>query len=163
MVGGSYKASASTSLICCQCSGVMGRRHHNSTWFENCTLVLAGEVHGERTMSNESLFSPLQLGVLQVPNRIIMAPLTRMRAGANSVPTALNNPQSNPQNAMSYTTSANFGSPRGSVKSLKSLSTQRRHGSIRAKRLLGRLTVGPPSLIFGMHCERELCAYCVPY
>lgn len=41
-------------------------------------------------MSKESLFSPLQLGALQLPNRIIMAPLTRMRAGANSVPTALN-------------------------------------------------------------------------
>src|SRR5580692_12991152 len=41
-------------------------------------------------MSIESLFSPLQLGALQLPNRIIMAPLTRMRAGTNSVPTALN-------------------------------------------------------------------------
>src|ERR1035438_4463629 len=41
-------------------------------------------------MSIESLFSPLQLGALQLPNRIIMAPLTRMRAGANSAPTALN-------------------------------------------------------------------------
>ena len=38
-------------------------------------------------MSKESLFSPLQLGAIQLPNRIIMAPLTRMRAGANSVPT----------------------------------------------------------------------------
>ena len=41
-------------------------------------------------MSNDSLFSPLQLGALRLPNRIIMAPLTRMRAGANSVPTAMN-------------------------------------------------------------------------
>ena len=41
-------------------------------------------------MSKESLFSPLQLGVLQIPNRIIMAPLTRMRAGPNSVPTPMN-------------------------------------------------------------------------
>jgi N-ethylmaleimide reductase len=41
-------------------------------------------------MSIESLFSPRQLGALQLPNRIIMAPLTRMRAGANSVPTPLN-------------------------------------------------------------------------
>jgi N-ethylmaleimide reductase len=41
-------------------------------------------------MSKESLFSPLPLGALQLPNRIIMAPLTRMRAGANSVPTPLN-------------------------------------------------------------------------
>ena len=41
-------------------------------------------------MSTDSLFTPLQLGALQLPNRIIMAPLTRMRAGANSVPTSLN-------------------------------------------------------------------------
>src|SRR5271156_5936325 len=41
-------------------------------------------------MSEVLLFSPLQLGAVQIPNRIIMAPLTRMRAGANSVPTALN-------------------------------------------------------------------------
>ena len=41
-------------------------------------------------MSKELLFSPLQLGVLQIPNRIIMAPLTRMRAGPNSVPTPMN-------------------------------------------------------------------------
>ena len=43
------------------------------------------------------------------------------------------NPQSNPQKAMSYTTSANFGSPRGSVKSLKSLIPLRCHRSVRAK------------------------------
>lgn len=36
-------------------------------------------------MSKESLFSPLQLGALQLPNRIIMALLTRMRAGASQV------------------------------------------------------------------------------
>jgi N-ethylmaleimide reductase len=41
-------------------------------------------------MSKESLFSPLQLGAIQLRNRIIMAPLTRMRAGANNVPTPLN-------------------------------------------------------------------------
>ena len=41
-------------------------------------------------MSKELLFSPLQLGAVQIPNRIIMAPLTRMRAGANSVPTPMN-------------------------------------------------------------------------
>jgi N-ethylmaleimide reductase len=41
-------------------------------------------------MSNESLFTPLQLGAIKLPNRIIMAPLTRMRAGANNVPTPMN-------------------------------------------------------------------------
>jgi N-ethylmaleimide reductase len=37
-----------------------------------------------------ALFTPLQLGAIKLPNRIIMAPLTRMRAGAHNVPTALN-------------------------------------------------------------------------
>jgi N-ethylmaleimide reductase len=41
-------------------------------------------------MSKESLFTPLQLGAIKIPNRIVMAPLTRMRAGADNVPTALN-------------------------------------------------------------------------
>lgn len=41
-------------------------------------------------MSKDSLFTPLKLGAIQIPNRIIMAPLTRMRAGATNVPTALN-------------------------------------------------------------------------
>jgi len=41
-------------------------------------------------MFNETLFSPLRLGAIELPNRIIMAPLTRMRAGDASVPTALN-------------------------------------------------------------------------
>src|SRR5580700_10803011 len=41
-------------------------------------------------MSKEFLFSRLRLGVIQLPNRIVMAPLTRMRAGANNVPTPMN-------------------------------------------------------------------------
>jgi N-ethylmaleimide reductase len=41
-------------------------------------------------MFKESLFTSLRLGAIQLPNRIIMAPLTRMRAGAANVPTALN-------------------------------------------------------------------------
>ncbi|MBP2301862.1 alkene reductase [Azospirillum picis] len=36
-----------------------------------------------------SLFSPLRAGALELPNRIIMAPLTRSRAGAGNVPTAM--------------------------------------------------------------------------
>src|ERR1700678_2771690 len=49
-------------------------------------------VHSARQalMSKETLFSPLRLGRIQLRNRIIMAPLTRMRAGAANVPTALN-------------------------------------------------------------------------
>jgi N-ethylmaleimide reductase len=41
-------------------------------------------------MKRPSLFEPLRLGSLTLPNRIIMAPLTRMRAGKGNVPTALN-------------------------------------------------------------------------
>jgi N-ethylmaleimide reductase len=41
-------------------------------------------------MSNDILFTPLRLGAIQLPNRVVMAPLTRMRAGSDNVPTALN-------------------------------------------------------------------------
>ena len=41
-------------------------------------------------MTMEALFDPLALGALMLPHRIIMAPLTRMRAGAGNAPTPLN-------------------------------------------------------------------------
>jgi N-ethylmaleimide reductase len=41
-------------------------------------------------MSESDLFTPFQLGPLLLPNRIVMAPMTRNRAGAGNVPTALN-------------------------------------------------------------------------
>ncbi len=41
-------------------------------------------------MPIDNLFKPLRLGAVKLPNRIIMAPLTRMRAGADHAPTALN-------------------------------------------------------------------------
>jgi len=37
-----------------------------------------------------NLFSPIQLGAYTLPNRIVMAPLTRCRAGEGNVPTAMN-------------------------------------------------------------------------
>lgn len=40
-------------------------------------------------MSTPDLFTPFRLGAIEIPNRIIMAPLTRMRAGTGRVPTAL--------------------------------------------------------------------------
>lgn len=40
-------------------------------------------------MNKMNLFTPLALGALSLPNRIIMAPLTRMRAIADGVPTTL--------------------------------------------------------------------------
>ncbi len=41
-------------------------------------------------MAEDIVFSPLRLGALQLPNRIVMAPLTRMRAGDGHAPTPLN-------------------------------------------------------------------------
>jgi N-ethylmaleimide reductase len=40
-------------------------------------------------MSTAALFSPVTLGALALPNRIVMAPLTRCRADVNHVPTDL--------------------------------------------------------------------------
>lgn len=37
-----------------------------------------------------TLFTPLPMGPLQLPNRIVMAPLTRSRAGAGNAPTCMN-------------------------------------------------------------------------
>jgi N-ethylmaleimide reductase len=36
------------------------------------------------------LFSPYRLGPLQLPNRMVMAPMTRNRAGPGNVPGKLN-------------------------------------------------------------------------
>jgi N-ethylmaleimide reductase len=41
-------------------------------------------------MSTDVLFSPLKLGALALPTRIVMPALTRMRAAAGGIPTALN-------------------------------------------------------------------------
>ena len=36
-----------------------------------------------------ALFEPLQLGAIELPNRFVMAPLTRARAGMEAVPNDL--------------------------------------------------------------------------
>ena len=36
-----------------------------------------------------TLFDPLRLGDLELPNRVVMAPLTRLRAGPTQIPNAL--------------------------------------------------------------------------
>ncbi len=41
-------------------------------------------------MTSIDLFSPYKLGPLSLPNRIVMAPMTRNRAGMGNAPTALN-------------------------------------------------------------------------
>ena len=44
------------------------------------------DLPAETTMD---LFTPIEVGPLTLPNRIVMAPLTRSRAGPGNVPTAL--------------------------------------------------------------------------
>src|SRR5579859_1880566 len=41
-------------------------------------------------MSSADIFSPFTLGPIALPNRIVMAPMTRNRAGAGNAPVALN-------------------------------------------------------------------------
>jgi len=45
-------------------------------------------LHG-KIMNTPDLFTPVRLGAIEAPNRIVMAPLTRMRAGPGRVPTPL--------------------------------------------------------------------------
>src|SRR5208337_2407004 len=45
---------------------------------------------GAKRMSAQILFRPMQLGAIELGNRIVMAPMTRMRAGPGHAPTALN-------------------------------------------------------------------------
>ena len=40
-------------------------------------------------MDHTSLFTPVALGSIEFPNRIVMAPLTRCRASADHVPTEI--------------------------------------------------------------------------
>ena len=40
-------------------------------------------------MNTPNIFTPVRLGAVEAPNRLVMAPLTRMRAGAGRVPTPL--------------------------------------------------------------------------
>src|SRR5690606_29647327 len=45
---------------------------------------------GGPNMADSPLFAPFRLGPLTLPNRIVMAPMTRNRAGEGNVPTPLN-------------------------------------------------------------------------
>src|SRR4051794_12860181 len=41
---------------------------------------------GELRMSRDALFRPLTIGTMAIPNRVVMAPLTRARADERHVP-----------------------------------------------------------------------------
>src|SRR5689334_19798250 len=43
----------------------------------------------ERTRMAGLLFEPVEFGSIELPNRIVMAPLTRARAGRDAVPTPM--------------------------------------------------------------------------
>jgi len=43
-------------------------------------------INGRISMTNQTLFQPYELGSLTLANHIVMAPLTRNRAGAGLVP-----------------------------------------------------------------------------
>ncbi len=45
---------------------------------------------GKNNTTDISLFTPVQLGPYRLPNRIVMAPMTRNRAGAGNVPQPIN-------------------------------------------------------------------------
>ena len=59
------------------------------SFFAKAGRDIAGTYGDPQIMSVDALFQPLTIGTLDIPNRIIMAPLTRARADANSVPTPL--------------------------------------------------------------------------
>ncbi len=48
--------------------------------------ILNFELEQNDMTTDINLFSPYQLGNLELPNRIVMAPLTRNRAGQGNVP-----------------------------------------------------------------------------
>jgi N-ethylmaleimide reductase len=56
----------------------------------NVGVTLAGPPEGVREMPSQPLFTTYRMGRLDLPNRIVMAPLTRMRAQSHDhVPTSL--------------------------------------------------------------------------
>jgi N-ethylmaleimide reductase len=52
--------------------------------------MLSHPIDSSQTRNTPDLFTPVQLGPYLLPNRIIMAPMTRNRAGNENVPTVLN-------------------------------------------------------------------------
>lgn len=68
--------------------------HQQRLGFSSCAIVQPlltlrnslQTVNAEIMNSSKDLFSPIQLGRYELPNRIVMAPLTRNRAGADNAP-----------------------------------------------------------------------------
>ena len=61
-----------------------------ATYDRNAHFTLTRNFPGTNNMSTSTkLFEPFKLGPLTLPNRLVMAPLTRSRAGAARVPNEL--------------------------------------------------------------------------
>lgn len=56
-------------------------------WYTNSGPGHYGPAATERKTLRVKLFTPLTIGTMELPNRLVMAPLTRMRADLNGVPT----------------------------------------------------------------------------
>src|SRR5262249_21741413 len=67
-----------------------GRRRHNSAKIGPNTPLTHGASMQDRPRTPPNLFSPIAVGPLKLPNRVVMAPLTRSRAARGNVPTLLN-------------------------------------------------------------------------
>ena len=74
----------------------MSHRRWNIDVFKNIDLLYKGTARAQRHLAKtfhnttmSTLFEPIQVGALTLPNRIIMAPLTRCRAVEGRVPNAL--------------------------------------------------------------------------
>ena len=53
------------------------------------THLIGNRRRKNNTLNTPNLFTPVRLGALEAPNRIVLAPLTGMRAGPGGVPTPL--------------------------------------------------------------------------
>ena len=60
-------------------------RLNGGEWKRICAAVPIAD----RMLLMPTLFDPLKLGSLELPNRIVMAPLTRARAGCEAIPNAI--------------------------------------------------------------------------
>ena len=90
---------ARSGLLACQRSGPEHRRRrlcaatqsHCARWARKESFFLGEIAMQERKVSQApDLFSPAEVGPLELKNRVVMAPLTRSRAGPGNVPTQLN-------------------------------------------------------------------------
>jgi len=55
----------------------------------SCNVRATWNRSDNNIMNTPTLFTPVRLGAVEAPNRLVMAPLTRMRAGQGRVPTPL--------------------------------------------------------------------------